>query len=78
MDEDALAAAKKQLKGQLAIASDNGESQALSMGKSLLVFGRVYDDETICRQIDAVTPEDIQASARAIFAPDRLSKLVYL
>ena len=78
MDEDALAAAKKQLKGQLAIASDNGESQALSMGKSLLVFGRVYDDETICRQIDAVTPQDIQASARAIFAPDRLSKLVYL
>ena len=78
MDEAALAAAKKQLKGQLAIASDNGESQALSMGKSLLVFGRVYDDETICRQIDAVTPQDIQASARAIFAPDRLSKLVYL
>ena len=78
MDEASLAAAKKQLKGQLAIASDNGESQALSMGKSLLVFGRVYDDETICRQIDAVTPEDIQASARAIFAPDRLSKLVYL
>ena len=78
MDEDVLAAAKKQLKGQLAIASDNGESQALSMGKSLLVFGRVYDDETICRQIDAVTPQDIQASARAIFAPDRLSKLVYL
>ena len=78
MDEASLAAAKKQLKGQLAIASDNGESQALSMGKSLLVFGRVYDDETICRQIDAVTPQDIQASARAIFAPDRLSKLVYL
>ena len=78
MDEASLAVAKKQLKGQLAIASDNGESQALSMGKSLLVFGRVYDDETICRQIDAVTPQDIQASARAIFAPDRLSKLVYL
>ena len=78
MDEASLAAAKKQLKGQLAIASDNGESQALSMGKSLLVFGRVYDDETICRQIDAVTPQDIQASARDIFAPDRLSKLVYL
>ena len=78
MDTDALAAAKKQLKGQLAIASDNGESQALSMGKSMLVFGRVNDDETICRQIDAVTPENLQDSARAIFDPARLSRLVYL
>ena len=44
MQEDRLSdarlkAAKKQLLGQLSISSDNGETQCLSMGKSLVSFG---------------------------------------
>ncbi|MBR4133248.1 MAG: insulinase family protein, partial [Bacteroidales bacterium] len=35
-----LKAAKKQLLGQLAISSESGEAQCLSMGKSLLAIGR--------------------------------------
>ena len=41
MSPAALKAAKKQLLGQLAISSDSGETQCLSMGKSLLAFGKI-------------------------------------
>ena len=41
MSERKLKAAKKQLLGQLAISSDNGETQCLSMGKGLLAYGKV-------------------------------------
>ena len=73
-----LKAAQKQLLGQLAIASDNGEAQCLSMGKSLLAYGRIDPQTEIRRQIEAVTAEDIRTLARRIFHPDRTAKLVYL
>ena len=41
LSDKKLRAAKKQLLGQLAISSDNGETQCLSMGKSLLAYGKV-------------------------------------
>jgi predicted Zn-dependent peptidase len=42
MSDRKLKAAKKQLLGQLAISGDNGETQCLSMGKSLLSFGKIH------------------------------------
>lgn len=75
---ETLEAAKKQLKGQLAIASDNGESQALSMAKSMAVYGRINDDETVSRLIDEVTSAHLQSLALQIFNPANLSLLVYL
>lgn len=76
--EEQLLAAKKQFIGQLTISSENSESQALSLCKSLNAFGTVQDDDAVRRKIEAVTPEDILCAASAIFAPDRLSRLVYL
>lgn len=73
-----LRAAKKQLLGQLAISGDNGETQCLSMGKALLAYGRVSDDEDSRMKVEAVTAEDIMKAARSIFAPDRISRLIYL
>ena len=73
-----LRAAKKQLIGQLAISSDNGETQCLAMGKSLLAFGRVSSFEEDRARIEEVTAEEIQAVAQKIFASDNISKLVYL
>lgn len=73
-----LKAAKKQLLGQLAISGDNGETQCLSMGKSLLAYGLVSDDSDSKMKVDAVTAEDIIKTARSVFAPDRISKLIYL
>src|SRR5574344_396898 len=78
MTQRALSGAKKQLLGQLAISSDNGEAQCLSMGKSLLVFGRVLEMDEIKRNIEGVTAQDVQNVANEIFAQEKLSKLMYL
>lgn len=73
-----LHAAKKQLLGQLAIASESGESQCLSMGKSLLSFGRVATDSEQRAAVEAVTAEDLRDLAGSIFDPGRRSRMVYL
>ena len=73
-----LASYRKQLLGQLAISNESGEAQCLSMGKSMIAWGDVASPEQIRAQINAITPEDLQAMARRIFAPSRLSTLVYL
>ena len=73
-----LKAAKKQLLGQLAIGSESGEAQCLSMGKSLLAFGRVASSAENKAAIEAVTAADLQRLARRIFAESNLSRLIYL
>ena len=73
-----LKAYKKQLLGQLAISSDNGEAQCLSMGKSLLAWGRIDTSAEMRTRIEAVSPEALQAMARRLFAPEALSRLIYL
>ena len=77
LTESALKMAKKQLLGQLAISSDNGESQCMSMGKSLLVFNDVLDNDQIRVKIEAITSDRIHEVANAIFAPERMSVLIY-
>ena len=76
--ERTLKAYKKQLLGQLAISSDNGEAQCLSMGKSLLSWGRIDTSAEMRARIEAVTPAALQAMARRLFAPETLSRLIYL
>ena len=73
-----LKAAKKQLLGQLAISSESGEAQCLSMGKSLLAFGRVASSAENKAAIEAVTASDLQTLAQRIFSPENLSRLIYL
>lgn len=73
-----LRAAKKQFLGQIAISSDNGESQCLSMGKSLLSYGKVASAEEIKREIEEVSADLIRDMACRIFAPDRTSCLILL
>ena len=73
-----LNAAKKQLLGQLAISSDNGEAQCLGMGKSLLSYGKVDSDDLVKSQILSVSSEDIRRAACSIFNPEYLSTLVYM
>lgn len=74
----ALRAAKKQLIGQLSIGAEGGETQCLSMGKSLLAFGSISSDQEDRAKVEAVTADDLQAAARRILSPDSLSKLVFL
>ena len=78
LSERTLKAYKKQLLGQLAISSDNGEAQCLSMGKSLLAWSRIDTSAEMRARIEAVTPAALQKMAARIFDPDRLCKLIYL
>lgn len=73
-----LKAAKKQLLGQLAISSDNGETQCLSMGKSLISYGKIFTDKQNREAIEAVTSEAIRDAAVMIFSPERTSSLIFL
>ena len=69
---------RKQLLGQIAISSDNGEAQCLSMGKSLLAWNRIPSNEEVRKTLEAVTPDDLLQMSRRIFAADKLSTLIYL
>ena len=78
MSEARLKAEKKQLLGQLSISSDNGESQCLSMGKSLLAFGKVASDNSVRSLIEEISAEDIRQMCCRIFGNPNLSTLVFL
>lgn len=72
-----LTAAKRQLKGQIAIACDNHEQFALDFGKSYLHHGQERDIDELYRRIDAVTAGQIQQTACELFAADRLVTLIF-
>ena len=78
MSERRLKAAKKQLLGQLAVGSDNGETQCLSMCKGLLSYGRVASDQESKELILAVTAEQLRDAARDIFAPEKVCRLIWI
>ncbi len=72
-----LAAAKKQLKGQLGLSRDQHEAYALALGKEYALYGRHRDLQQTARAIDAVTAEQLQAVARRYLNPERLTTLCY-
>lgn len=72
-----LNAAKKQLKGQVAVAGDNRESFALGFAKSYLHYGWKKDVERLFAQIDALTPADLQSVANEVFAEEQLTTLMF-
>lgn len=75
--DNALKAAKKQLFGQLSIAQDNAEAQCLSMGKSLVVYGKINTFEQIRTKIEEITAEQLQEVAREVLDWERMSVLIY-
>ena len=78
LSERKLKAAKKQLLGQLAISSDNGETQCLSMGKGLLAYGKVSSGKENRSLVEAITAEEVREMAIRIFDKSNLSRLIYI
>ena len=78
LSDSKLKAAKKQLLGQLAISGDNGETQCLSMGKSLLAFGKIAGSEENKSMVEGITAEDVRAMACEVFNRDKISVLRYI
>lgn len=73
-----LAAAKKQVVGQLGVSSDNSEGQFLGLGKSFLHYNRYDTLPEVFAKIENLTAEEILDVANEIFAPERLFSLIYL
>jgi len=72
-----LMAAKRQLKGQLAIACDNREQFALDFGRNYLHHGYERDLDILFGKIDAVTAEDIRQVAGELFPAENLTTLIF-
>lgn len=69
--------AKRQMVGQLLLASENYENMMLSIGKSFLVYGKVDGLDTICAEVEAITSCLLQQVACEVFAAERQSVLIY-
>ena len=78
MAESALKAAVRQLLGQMAVSSESGEARCLSMGKSLVAYGKVTPSEETRGKLEAVTPERLRFVAGTLLAPEALSSLIFL
>lgn len=76
MNDRQLVAAKRQLKGQIAIACDNREQYALDFAKNFLHYGRERDIDDLLSRIDAITSQQIQDVAQQVFAPDQMKSLI--
>ena len=77
LTERELKNAKKQFLGQLFISQDNAESQCLAMGKSLMVYGKMYPFGETSKQIEQLTADQLQQVAQEVLSKERLSELVY-
>ena len=70
-------AARKQLLGQIIVASDNNENNALGMAKAFLHYDRYETQSELFRRIEALTPKQLLDVAGDVLAEERLSVLVY-
>lgn len=69
--------AKRQLMGQLAIASDSDENLMLSVAKSYMVYNTADSLEIIYSQIENLSSTDLLEIANEILSPQKLSTLIY-
>ena len=76
LSERQLAAAKRQLKGQLTIAADNREQFALDMAKHFLHYGKERSLDELIAQIDDITAPQLLDVAQQLFAPEHMQQLI--
>lgn len=77
MTSSQLMTAKKQLIGQIGVASDNNENNALGMAKTFLHYNKYESSESVFRRIEALTAEGLLEVANEMFAEEYLSTLIY-
>jgi predicted Zn-dependent peptidase len=68
-----LKRAKDQLKSNIVIGLESSSSRMANLARQQMYFGRFFGVEEITAEIDAVTPDDVQALARRMFRPEALA-----
>lgn len=74
MKADTLSRIKRQYIGQMKVATEQRESMAMGLGKSLLYYDEIHDTDWTAERIEAVTPEDIRSVAEMLL-PQKCSSL---
>ncbi len=69
--------AKRQLMGQLAIASESNENLMLTVAKSFMVYNSIDTLEAVNSQIEDLTASAIMEIANEVLDPGKLSTLIY-
>ena len=69
---------KTQLKGQLALAQDSGNSLMFNNGKSMWVYNRINTMQEVFNVINSITPKDIQNVANKYLHPKAFTSLTYI
>ena len=70
-------ACKKQIIGQIGVACDNFENNALDMAKTFLHYNKFEGPEGVFRRIESLTPHDLWEVANEMFDESQLSTLIY-
>ena len=73
-----LAAAKKQIIGQIGVARDHAENTALGMAKTFLHYHKMDDPQDIFQRIEALTAKELWEVSNEMFAEENLSSLIYI
>ena len=77
LNNNQLATAKRQLRGQVLIGNQNKENLILGLSKAYLHGLELKPDSEHFQFIDSLTPSDLQSLAQRTFNPDQLSTLIY-
>lgn len=72
-----LHTAKKQIEGQLAIASDSKSNRMFTIGESFLFYDEVDSLKALFERIEKISASEIMEIANEIFEEDKLSTLIY-
>ena len=72
-----LEAAKRQIKGQIALIAQNKENYAIDMAKQYLHYNKLKDNQRLLDKIDSVTSEEIHRMMNTVLNTDRLFTLVF-
>ena len=72
-----LQALKKQTMGQIGVAQDNRENNALGMAKTFLHYDRFVTTEEVYKSMDRLTPVHLLEVANEVFGEQNLSTLIY-
>ena len=73
---DEVARAKEHLKGGLLLSLESTSTRMLRLGRTELVAGRSVPPSEVVEKIEAVTKDQVDAAARALFAQGRLALTV--
>jgi predicted Zn-dependent peptidase len=68
-----LKRAKDQLKSNIVIGLESSSSRMANLARQQMYFGRFFGVEEITAEIDAVTPDHVQALAQRLFQPEALA-----